>query len=158
MTVPRWIASLMGKRVSPGTQPSSMACFQLVERNGDEVEHNKKVMHQLDVSLSILDNLSFPGRLFNFLKSISQQRREKKKRQKERPAKYSRLSTLPDTDDDVDAVVSSVKTLTVTLGTVTDEGEGVVLEVLLELGKGPVRSLKDGLLGAGKVDGLDASL
>lgn len=40
-----------------------------------------------------------------------------------------RLSTLSDTDDDLDTLVSSVETLTVTLRTVTDHGKGVILEV-----------------------------
>lgn len=42
-----------------------------------------------------------------------------------------RLTVLSDTDDDVQAVVTEVETLTVTLRTVADEGEGVVLEELL---------------------------
>lgn len=42
-----------------------------------------------------------------------------------------RLAFLADTDDDVEAVVTEVKTLAVALGAVADEGEGVVLEVLL---------------------------
>lgn len=42
------------------------------------------------------------------------------------------LAVLADTDDDVEAVVTEVKTLAVTLGAVADEGEGVVLEVLLQ--------------------------
>lgn len=38
-----------------------------------------------------------------------------------------------------------------TLGSVTDEGEGVILEVLLELGKGPVYEvLNDARRGEGK--------
>jgi hypothetical protein len=75
-----------------------------------------------------------------------------------RESEYVRLSVLPDTDDDVDAVVTGVETLTVALRAVTDEGEGVVLEVLLQLRQRPVSSLEDGLLGTGKVEGLDSSL
>jgi hypothetical protein len=41
------------------------------------------------------------------------------------------LTALSDTDDDVQAVVTEVETLAVALGTVADEGEGVVLEVFL---------------------------
>lgn len=41
------------------------------------------------------------------------------------------LSVLAHTDDDVEAVVTEVKTLTVTLGSVADQGESVVLEVVL---------------------------
>lgn len=41
------------------------------------------------------------------------------------------LAVLSHTDDDVQAIVTEVKTLAVTLGTVADQGEGVVLEVLL---------------------------
>ena len=39
----------------------------------------------------------------------------------------------------------------------TDKGEGVVLEVSLELGEGPVGSLVNGLFRASKVEGLDTS-
>ena len=48
------------------------------------------------------------------------------------------LAALSDTDDDVQAVVTEVETLTVTLGTVADKGEGVVLEVAVELVTRPV--------------------
>lgn len=54
------------------------------------------------------------------------------------------LTTLTNTDNNVEAVVAGVQALAVTLGAVTDEGEGVVLEVLLELGKGPVCEKKEG--------------
>jgi hypothetical protein len=39
------------------------------------------------------------------------------------------LSTLSDTDNDLDTLVSGVEGLTVTLRSVTDHGKGVVLEV-----------------------------
>lgn len=42
-----------------------------------------------------------------------------------------RLSVLADTNDDVEAVVTEIKALTVTLRSVANEGEGVVLEVFL---------------------------
>lgn len=42
-----------------------------------------------------------------------------------------RLAILTDTDDDVEAVVAEVEALAVALRAVADEGEGVVLEVLL---------------------------
>ena len=51
------------------------------------------------------------------------------------------LSVLSDTNNDVEAVVTEVKTLTVTLRTVTNEGQSVVLEVLKELLLGPVGTL-----------------
>lgn len=40
-------------------------------------------------------------------------------------------AVFPDTNNDVEAVVAEVEALAVTLGAVADEGEGVVLEVLL---------------------------
>jgi hypothetical protein len=40
-------------------------------------------------------------------------------------------AALSDTDDDIESVVAEVEALAVTLRAVTDEGEGVVLEVLL---------------------------
>lgn len=43
-----------------------------------------------------------------------------------------RLAILPHADDDVQAVVTKVKALAVALGAVPNEGEGVVLEVLLQ--------------------------
>ena len=55
-----------------------------------------------------------------------------------------RLAALTDADDDVDAVVASVEALPVTLRAVADEGERVVLEVLLELGEGPVCERESG--------------
>ena len=45
------------------------------------------------------------------------------------------LAVFSDTNDDVEAVVAEVEALAVTLGAVADEGEGVVLEVLLEDGQ-----------------------
>ena len=47
---------------------------------------------------------------------------------------------FPDTDNDVQAVVAEVEALAVTLGAVADEGEGVVLEVLLEGGQSRIFS------------------
>lgn len=44
---------------------------------------------------------------------------------------FPRLAALPHTDDDVQAIVTQVQTLAVALGAVADEGEGVVLEVVL---------------------------
>lgn len=67
------------------------------------------------------------------------------------------LAVLADTDNDVETVVAGVETLTVALGAVADESEGVVLEVVLELGKRPVAALVDDLLGAGEVEGLDTT-
>ena len=42
------------------------------------------------------------------------------------------LAALSDTNDDVEAVVTEVKTLAVTLGAIADKGQSVVLEVVLE--------------------------
>ena len=48
------------------------------------------------------------------------------------------LAVFSDTNDDVETVVAEVEALAVTLGAVADEGEGVVLEVLLEGGQSRV--------------------
>ena len=45
-----------------------------------------------------------------------------------------RCTILANTDDDVQAVVAEVEALAVALGAVADEGEGVVLEVVLQVG------------------------
>lgn len=42
-----------------------------------------------------------------------------------------RSTVLPHTDNDVETVVTEIETLAVTLRAITDEGEGVVLEVFL---------------------------
>jgi hypothetical protein len=55
-----------------------------------------------------------------------------------------RSAVLANTDDDVDSVVAGVESLSVTLGTVTDDSEGVVLEVVLQLGQRPVGALRGG--------------
>jgi hypothetical protein len=47
-------------------------------------------------------------------------------------------AVFSDTNNDVEAVVAEVEALAVTLGAVADEGEGVVLEVLLEGGQSRV--------------------
>jgi hypothetical protein len=49
-------------------------------------------------------------------------------------------AVFSDTNDDVEAVVAEVEALAVTLGAVADEGEGIVLEVLLEDGQSRVFS------------------
>lgn len=51
------------------------------------------------------------------------------------------LSVLSDTNDDVEAVVTEVKTLAVALRAVANEGQGVVLEVLKKLLLGPIGTL-----------------
>ena len=67
------------------------------------------------------------------------------------------LAVLTHTNDDVEAVVASIQTLPVALGTITDESKRVVLEVVVQLGEGPVAALIDDLLGARKVERLDAT-
>lgn len=52
-----------------------------------------------------------------------------------------RGTVLSYTDNDVQAVIPEVKTLAVALGAITDEGEGVILKVLMELLAWPVRPL-----------------
>lgn len=61
-----------------------------------------------------------------------------------------RSTVLANSDDNLDTVVAGVESLSVSLGTVTDDGEGVVLEELLELGQRPV-----GALGGEKCPGRD---
>ena len=67
------------------------------------------------------------------------------------------LATLPNTNDNVETVVARIESLTVALRAVANQSEGVVLEVLLELGEGPVASLVDNLFGASEVKGLDTA-
>lgn len=65
--------------------------------------------------------------------------------------------TLAGSNDDVKLVVAEVEGLATTHGAVTEDGEGVVLEGILELGRGVIRALVDNLLGAAKVHGLDTT-
>lgn len=44
---------------------------------------------------------------------------------------FPRGAVLADANDDIQAIVSEIETLTVALGAVADQGEGVVLEVVL---------------------------
>lgn len=67
------------------------------------------------------------------------------------------LAILADTDDDIETVVTGIQALSVTLRAIANEGEGVVFEVVVKLGKGPVAALIDNLLRARKVEGLDAT-
>lgn len=46
---------------------------------------------------------------------------------------FPRCAILSHTNDNVETVISKVEALTVTLGAVTDEGKGVVLEVILPM-------------------------
>lgn len=68
-----------------------------------------------------------------------------------------RATGLADTDDHGHAVVAEVEGLATALGTVSEHAEGVVLEHLLVAALGVVRALDDVLLGAAKVEGLEAA-
>ena len=53
---------------------------------------------------------------------------------------FPRGAVLSNTDDDIQAIVAEVETLTVALGAVADKGKCVILEVVLrcgQFGKGP---------------------
>jgi hypothetical protein len=60
---------------------------------------------------------------------------------------FPRCAVLADTNDHVQAIVSQVETLAMTLGAIADEGKSIVLEVFLL----PVRCGKSLLLGAGGI-------
>jgi len=64
---------------------------------------------------------------------------------------------LSGTDDDIETVVTSIQALAMTLRTIADEGKGVVLGVVVELGKGPVAALIDDLVRARKVESLEGA-
>jgi hypothetical protein len=67
------------------------------------------------------------------------------------------LAILADTNNDIKTIVTGIQTLAVSLRTVTNEGKTIVLEVVLELGEGPVTALVDGFFCASKVKGLDTT-
>ena len=67
------------------------------------------------------------------------------------------LAALADTNNDVEAVVTGIQTLSVALRAIADEVEGVVFEVVLELSQGPVAALVNDLLGSSKVKSLDTA-
>ena len=67
------------------------------------------------------------------------------------------LAVLTHADDNVEAIVTRIQALPVALRAIANEGERVVLEVVLQLGEGPVAALVDDLLAARKVERLDAT-
>lgn len=67
------------------------------------------------------------------------------------------LAVLADTDNDVETVVPRIEALAMPLRAVADESEGVVLEVILELGQRPVGALVHLLLDACKAQSLDTT-
>ena len=67
------------------------------------------------------------------------------------------LTVLTDTDDDVDAIITRIEALTMPLRAITNHCERVVLEILLELGQGPVTALVHGLLGTSEIECLDST-
>jgi hypothetical protein len=67
------------------------------------------------------------------------------------------LAILTDTNNNIEAVVTSVQALTVALRTIADKSKGIILEVVLELRERPIAPLVHNLLGASKVERLYAS-
>jgi len=67
------------------------------------------------------------------------------------------LTVFADADNDIEAVVAGVQPLTVALGSIANEGEGVIFEIVLELRERPVTPLVNDLLGSGKVESLDTA-
>jgi hypothetical protein len=65
--------------------------------------------------------------------------------------------TLTLTDDNVDTVITEVKSLSTTLRTVSEDGNGVILEGLEKLLLGDIGTLVDSLLGTTEVEGLVAT-
>ena len=65
--------------------------------------------------------------------------------------------TLTLTNDNVDTVVTEVKSLTTTLRSITEDSNGIIFESLKELLTGNVRALVNGLLGTAKVKSLVAT-
>jgi hypothetical protein len=61
------------------------------------------------------------------------------------------------TDNDVQTIIAGVQTLSVSLRAIADQGEGVVFEVLVDLGKRPICALVDCLFRPGKIECLDTS-
>lgn len=67
------------------------------------------------------------------------------------------LAIFAHANDDVQAVVTRVEALAVALRAVADEGERVIFEVVLQLGKRPVAAFVDNLWGASKVECLQTA-
>ncbi|KIO15061.1 hypothetical protein M404DRAFT_198858 [Pisolithus tinctorius Marx 270] len=67
------------------------------------------------------------------------------------------LTVFTNADDDVETIIPSVQALTMALRAVSNQSEGIIFEVVLELGQGPVTPFIHDLLGASKVEGLHAT-
>ncbi len=67
------------------------------------------------------------------------------------------LTVFADTNNDIEAVVASVQTLTMALRAITDKRERVVLEVVLELSQRPVAPFIHNLFCARKVERFDTA-
>lgn len=64
------------------------------------------------------------------------------------------LAALTNTNNDIQAIVTSVEALTVALRAVPNESKGIILEVLMELSQGPVAALIHDLLRSRKIERL----
>lgn len=67
------------------------------------------------------------------------------------------LTVFADTNNYVESVVTSVEALTMTLRAIPDEGESIVLKVLLKFRKRPVGTFVDGFLRPRKIQRLDTA-
>lgn len=65
---------------------------------------------------------------------------------------FPTLAVLAHANDDVQTIVACVKTLTVALRTIADEGKRVIFEVVLKLGERPVTALINDFLRARKIE------
>jgi hypothetical protein len=68
---------------------------------------------------------------------------------------FPTLAVLTNTDDNVESVVASIQALAMALRPITDEGQGIILEVILELSQRPVTAFVDDFFGTSKVKGFN---
>lgn len=67
------------------------------------------------------------------------------------------LTVFADTNDDVQAVITRIEALSMTLRAIADHRKSVIFEVLLELRQRPVAPLVNGLLRSSEVESFDSS-
>ena len=70
---------------------------------------------------------------------------------------FPALAVLADTNNDFKTIVASIQPLAMALGPIADEGQGIIFEIVLELGQRPVGAFIYNLLGTCEIKGLDSA-
>jgi hypothetical protein len=67
------------------------------------------------------------------------------------------LTILTDTDNDVKTIITSIQTLAMSLRAVPDKGQGIVLEIVLQLSQWPITAFVYNLFCSCKIKSFDTT-